>query len=162
MQNNNRVWTLNCCKSLAFVCVFVSHIMYCYPTSKSSLLYIEVWKICWKIASTHKKSRLKLVDNHQWSFAWYGYCPMKDQFQINSLYEGKFLQAELLLLSCCRDTNRVVEEVVVQFVQLSFVNALDRISIQCFQISSQGPLLYSFSLFQCLDLIKSFEQPLKL
>jgi len=66
---------------------------------------------------------------------------------MHSLYEGTFLQAELLSLSCCRDTNRVVEEVVVQFVQLSFVNALDRTSIQCFQISSQGPLLHSFSLF---------------
>jgi len=132
MQNNNRVWTFNCCKCLAFLCVFVSRIMYCYPTSKSSLLYIEVWKIRWRIASTHKKSRLKLVDNHQWSFSWYGYCPMKDEFQMHSLYEGTFLQAQLLSLSCCRDTNIVVEEVVVQFGQLSFVNALDRISIQCF------------------------------
>jgi len=81
---------------------------------------------------------------------------------MHSLYEGTFLQAELLSLSCCRDTNRVVEEVVVQFVQLSFVNTLDRTSIQCFQISSQRSLLYSFSLLQCLDVIKSFEQPLKL
>jgi len=55
----------------------------------------------------------------------------------------------LLFLSCCRDTNRVVEEVVVQFVQLSFINALDRTSIQCFQISSQGSLLHSFSLTKC-------------
>ena len=55
---------------------------------------------------------------------------------MHSLYEGTFLQAELLSLSCCRDTTRVVEEVVVQFVQLSFVNALDRTNIQCFQISS--------------------------
>jgi len=112
--------------------------------------------------SAHKKSRLKLVNNHQWSFPWYGYCPMKDQFQMHSLYEGTFPQAELLFLSCCRDMNRVVEEVVVQFVQLSFVNALDRTSIQCFQIPSQGPLLHSFSLLQCLGVIKSFEQPLKL
>jgi len=43
---------------------------------------------------------------------------------MHSKYEGTFLQAELLSLSCYRDTNRVVEEVVVQFVQLSFVNAL--------------------------------------
>ena len=45
--------------------------------------------------------------------------------------------------------NKVVEEVVVQFVQLSFVNALDRRSIQCFQILSQRSLLHSFSLLQC-------------
>jgi len=162
MQNNNRVWTLNCCKSLAFVCFFVSRIMYYYPTSKFSLLYIEVWKIRWKIASTYKKSRLKLVDNHQWSFAWYGYCLMKDQLQMHSLYEGTFLQAELLSLSCCRDTNRVVEEVVVQLVQLSFVNALDKTSIQCFQILSQRPLLHSFSLLQCLGAIKLNSELLKL
>jgi len=138
-----------------YACVLLKSVVLSLPTSKSSLLYIEVWKIRWRIASTQKKSRLKLVDNHQWSFAWYGYCPMNDQFKMHSLYEGTFLQAELLSLSCCRDTNRVVEEVVVQFVQLSFVNALDRTSIQCFQISSQGPLLYSFSLLQCLDVIKS-------
>ena len=53
---------------------------------------------------------------------------------MHSLYEGTFLQAELLSLSCCRDTNRVVEEVVVK-------------SIQSFQIPFQRPLLYSFSLF---------------
>jgi len=71
------------------------------------------------------------------------------------------MQAELLFLFCCRDTNKVVEEVVVQLVQLSFVNALDRTSIQCFQISSQGPLLHSFSLLQCLNEIKLITQPLK-
>jgi len=87
---------------------------------------------------------------------------MKDQFQMHSEFEGTFLQAELLFLSCCRDTDRVVEEVVVQFVQLSFVNALDRTSMQCFQILSQEPLLHSFSLLQCLGVIKSITQPLKL
>jgi len=81
---------------------------------------------------------------------------------MHSLYEGTFLQVELLSLSCCRDTNRVVEEVVVQFVELSFVNTLDRTSIQCFQISSQGPLLNFFSLLQCLDVIKSNSQLLNL
>jgi len=45
--------------------------------------------------------------------------------------------------------NRVVEIVVVQFVQLSFVNALERTSIQCFQILSNRRLLHSFSLLQC-------------
>jgi len=33
--------------------------------------------------------------------------------------------------------------------------ALDRTSIQCFQISSQGLLLHSFSPLQCLGVIKS-------
>ena len=74
-------------------------------------------------------------------------------------YEGSISNAFLVwrnisvgravILVFCRDTNRVVEEVVVQFVQLSFVNALDRTSIQCFQILSERPLLHSFSLMQC-------------
>jgi len=63
------VWVL-------FLCVSA------YPTSRSSLLYIEVWRIRWKISST-LKSCLNLDQNHQWSFAWYGYCPMKDQFQMH-------------------------------------------------------------------------------
>ena len=44
-------WSLNCCMSLSFFCVC----LYSYPTSKSSLLYIEVWKIRWKIASIKKE-----------------------------------------------------------------------------------------------------------
>jgi len=81
---------------------------------------------------------------------------------MHSLYEGTFLQAELLSLSCCKDTNIVMEEVVVQFAQLSFLNALDRTNIQCFQISSHGPLLHSFSLLQNLDMIKTYSQLLNL
>jgi len=53
----------------------------------------------------HQKELFEALINHQWSFAWYGYCSMKDQFQIYSQYEGTLLQAELLFLSCSRDTN---------------------------------------------------------
>jgi len=49
---------------------------------------------------------------------------MKDQFQIHSMYVGTLLQAELLSLSCSKDKLCVVEVVVVHFVQLYFVNAL--------------------------------------
>ena len=42
---------------------------------------------------------------------------MKDQFQIHSKSEGTLLQAHLLCLYCSRDTNWVVEVVVVHFVQ---------------------------------------------
>jgi len=59
----------------------------------------------------------------QWFIAWYGYCPMKDQFQMHSMYEGTLLQAELLSLFCSRDKLCVVEIVVVHFVQLYFANA---------------------------------------
>jgi len=59
---------------------------------------------------------------------------MKDQYQIHSKSVGTSLQAELLYLSCSRDKNWVVEVVVVHFVQLYFVNALQRINIQCLQI----------------------------
>jgi len=64
--------------------------------------------------------------NHQWFIAWYGYCPMKDQFQMHSMYVGTLLQAELLSLSCSRDKLCVVEVVVIHFVQLYFVNALQK------------------------------------
>jgi len=59
---------------------------------------------------------------------------MKDQFQIHSKFEGTSLQVELLFLSCSRDKNWIVEVVVVHFVQLYFVNAPQRTSIQCLQI----------------------------
>jgi len=43
--------------------------------------------------SAHQKESFEALINHQWSFAWYGYCPMKDQFQIHSKSEGTLLQA---------------------------------------------------------------------
>jgi len=43
--------------------------------SKSSLLYIEVWKRrCWFPA--HQKKSFETWSNHQWSFAWFCYCLM--------------------------------------------------------------------------------------
>jgi len=59
---------------------------------------------------------------------------MKDQFQIHFKSVGTSLQAELLFLSYSRDKNWVMEVVVVHFVQLYFVNALQRTSIQCLQM----------------------------
>jgi len=56
---------------------------------------------------------------------------MKDQLQIHSKSVGTSLQAELFFLSCSRDKLWVV---VVHFVQLYFVNAPQRTSIQCLQI----------------------------
>jgi len=52
---------------------------------------------------------------------------MKDQFQMHSMYVGTLLQADLLSLSCRRDKLCVVEIVVVHFVQLYFINALQKI-----------------------------------
>jgi len=80
--------SLTLCKLLYESCICVS----AYPNSRSSLLYIKVWKIRWKLQHI-KKSRLKLDQNHQWSFVWYGYCPMKDQFQIHSKFGGTLVQA---------------------------------------------------------------------
>jgi len=70
-----------------------------------------------------QKESFEALINHQWFIAWYGCCPMKDQFQMHSMYEGTLLQAGLLSLSCSRDKLCVVEVVVVHFVQLYFVNA---------------------------------------
>jgi len=80
---------------------------------------------------------------------------MKDQFQIHSQYEGTLLQAEPLFLSCSRDTNWVVEVVVVHFVQLYFVNALPS---NPFELA----VVLHFWSSAMMGMIKSFEQPLKL
>jgi len=73
-----------------------------------------------------QKESFEALINHQWFIAWYGYCLMKDQFQMYSMYEGILLQAELLSLSCSIDKLCVVKVVVVHFVQLYFVNALQK------------------------------------
>jgi len=51
---------------------------------------------------------------------------MKDQFQRHSMFVGTLLQAELLSLSCSGDKLCVVEVVVAHFIQLYFVNALQK------------------------------------
>ena len=53
----------------------------------SSLLYIEVWKRSFWLPTRQKES-FEAWSNHQWSVAWFGYCPMKEQFQIHSTYGG--------------------------------------------------------------------------
>ena len=68
---------------------------------------------------------------------------------------GNISAGRAVILVLLHSTTRVVEKVVVQFIHFSFVNALNRISIQSFQISSQGPLLHSFRLLQLLGMIKS-------
>jgi len=73
-----------------------------------------------------QKESFEALITHKWSIAWYGYCPMKDQFQMYSMYVGTLLQVQLLSLSCSRDKLCVVEAVVVHFVQLYFVNALQK------------------------------------
>ena len=50
---------------------------------------------------------------------------MKDQFQIHSKSEGTMMQAAVVLV-LLQTQLRVVEIVVVHFVQLSFVNSLQR------------------------------------
>ena len=80
-----------------------------YQFSRSSLLYIEVWKRRCEIAST-SKSRCWSLIFHQWSFAWFGCCPMKNQFEIHSHCEGTSLQASCysgaVFLSCSVDTKQ--------------------------------------------------------
>ena len=73
-----------------------------------------------------QKESFEALINHQWFIAWYVYCPMKDQFQMHSMYEGTLLQAELLSLSCSRDKLCVVEIVVVHFVQFVLCQRLTK------------------------------------
>ncbi len=80
-----------------------------YQFSRSSLLYIEVWKRRCEIAST-PKSRCWSLIFHQWSFAWFGCCPMKNKFEIHSLSKGTSMQAKpysgAVFLSCSADTKQ--------------------------------------------------------
>jgi len=40
----------------------------------------------------HQKELFETWSNHQWSFSWFGCCPMKDQFQIHSKFGGALVQ----------------------------------------------------------------------
>jgi len=112
LNNFDRVLALlNCCRVLLFF--------------KSSLLYIEVWK--WTLSCQRiQKESFEALINHQWFIAWYVYFPMKEKFQMHSMYEGTPLQAELLSLSCSRDKLCVVEIVVVHFVQFVLCQRLTK------------------------------------
>jgi len=143
----NSKWTFWCITISAEVWRF-QIVVSLLQFSKSSILYIEVWKRRCELPAHQNKSRLKLwsitndllpdmVDKIHSKFQIHSQqSPMKDQFQIHSKFVGTLLQAQLLFLSCSRDKNWVVEVVVVHFVQLYFVNALQRTSIQCLQIHS--------------------------
>jgi len=98
-----------------------------------------------------QKESFEALINHQWFIAWYGYCPMKDQFQMHSMWEGTLLQAELLSLSCSINKLCVVEVVVVHFVQLYFVNAYQTnkhpMLLNPFELTVV-PLFHSFTIFR--------------
>jgi len=128
MQNNfNRVWHLRIVVWVLYMCVSA------YPNSRSSLLYIEVWKIRWKL-SAHQKDLFEA-----WSKSPMIFCLIWLLFYEGSIWNpfqvwrdiGAGIAVFLVLL---QGQNRVVEMVVVHFVQLSFVNSLQRKSIQCLQI----------------------------
>ena len=72
-------------------------------------LYRGVRKRRCEIAST-SKSRCWSLIFHQWSFAWFGCCPMKNQFEIHSLSKGTSMQAKpssgVVFLSCSVDTKQ--------------------------------------------------------
>jgi hypothetical protein len=101
--------------------------------SKSSLLYIEVWKRrCWLLAH-QKKSSLKLdqITNDL----------LPDLVIVQWMINFKSIpsmEEHLCWHNCCSctiaDKNRVVGIMVVHFVQLSFFNSLQQIRIQWLQI----------------------------
>ena len=126
MWNNfSRVLALvNYCTSLEF------------SNSRSSLLYIEVWKIRWKL-SAHQIESFRVVWSLIksptifcliWLLSYEGSISNISQVWRNT---GAGIVVVLVLL---QTQNRVVEVVVVHFVQLSFFNSLQRISIQWLQI----------------------------
>ena len=117
------------------VCMCVYCLIVYYPTRRSSLLYIEVWKRRWRIASTHTQRVVwsLLITNDLlliWLLSYEGWIS-------NPFLVWRNISANrAVILVLLQSTTKVVEKVVVQFVQLSFFNALERISILSFQISS--------------------------
>ena len=98
-----------------------------------------------------QKESFEALINHQWFISGYGYGPMKDQFQMRSMWEGTLLQAKLLSLSCSRVKLCVVEVVVVHFVQLYIANAYQTnkhpMLLNPFELTVV-PLFHSFTIFR--------------
>jgi len=104
-----------------------------FSNSKSSLLYIEMWKIHWKLPAHQKESfetwsKSPMIFCLIWLLSYEG--SISNSFQVWR-DTGGGIAVFLVLL---QGQNWVVEIVVIQFVQLSFVNSLQRKSIQCLQI----------------------------
>jgi len=137
----NRVWTLKCLESLAFVYVFIAF-LYVYlvflSTRRSSLLYIVVWKRRWRICqhTCTKESFEACWSSMIFCLIW---LLSYEGSNSNPFLEWRNISAgRAVILVLLQSTTKVVEKVVVQFVHLSFFNALDGVSIQGFQNSSQG------------------------
>jgi len=140
----NRVWTLKCLESLAFVCVCISFlsvylVYYCIVSNKKIFtpLYSGVKETLEKCQHTCTKDSFKACWSPMifcliWLLSYEG--SISNPFPVwRNISAGR-----AVILVFLQSTTKVVEKVVVQFVHLSFFNALDGESIQGFQNSSQG------------------------
>jgi len=117
-------------------CMRVYDCLLYYPTRRSSLIYTEVWKRRWRIASTHTQRVVwsLLITNDLltdmvivlWRINFKSIPYMKEHFCRQSCYRCLVAKHD-----------QVVEKVVVHFVQLSFFNALEIKSILSFEFSSK-------------------------
>ena len=139
------VWVLLLCVSV-------------YPTSRSSLLYIEVWKIRWKIASTKKKSFEALIK-------------ITNDLLSDMVIVLWRINSNAFLVWRNISAGRVVILVLLQRHKQSNGGSgyTVRTDVLCQRscenkhpMLSKQSLLHSFSLLQCLGVIKSITQPLKL
>jgi len=110
--------------------------------SRSSLLYIEVWKICCKLPAHQIESFQTWLD-HQWSLCLIWLLSYEGSISNPFQVWRNTVAGIAVVLVLLQTQNRVVEVVVVHFVQLSFFNALNWINIQCLQIHLKQPLFYS-------------------
>jgi len=117
---------LNCCLSLVYVCVCISNQQVFTP------LYRGV-KDTLEIASTSKRvvwSLIRITNDLLPDMVIVYKGSISNSFQVWR-DTGAGIAVCLVFL---QGQNRVVEIVVVHFTQLSFVNSLQRKSIQCLQI----------------------------
>ena len=147
----NRVWALRCLESLSFECVCIAFLSVCF-----SVVLSFTWKTSIPLYSGVKET----LENSQhacikesFEACWSPmiFCPIwllsyEGSISNPFLVWGNISASRAVILVLLQSTTKVVEKVVVQFVHFSFFNALDRISIHCFQISSQGRCYTSFRL----------------
>jgi len=135
----NRVWTLKCLESLPFECVcnvFLSvYSVVLFNLKTFTPLYSGVKEtlrnsqhVC--IKESFEACWSPMIFCLKWILSYEG-------SNSNPFFVwGNISAGRAVILVLLQSTTKVVEKVVVQFVHLSFFNALEEVSIQSFPFSS--------------------------
>jgi len=139
----NRGWTLRCLESLSFECVCITFLSVCFSVVLYCLSNLKTFTPLYSgVKETLENSQhacIKESFEACWSPMIFLIWLLSYEGSISSsfLVWGNIYAGRAVILVLLQSTTKVVEKVVVQFIHLSFFNALVRISILSFQISSQ-------------------------